>query len=77
MLTGDVADLAPIGWTNLASSVQVIGSWEVCEEPNYGGRCERVDEDEPYLDDLEMGDRISSVRQVRVPTAPAKPPGSP
>lgn len=76
-LTGDAPDLAPLGWKNIASSLQVVGSWEVCEQPNYGGRCQRVDEDEPFLDDLQMGDRISSVRQVRPATAPATPQGSP
>ena len=72
-LTGDAPDLAPLGWTNIASSLQVVGVWEVCDEPNYAGHCERIVDDEANLDDLELSDRISSVRQVREPKAPATP----
>ena len=61
---GDAADLAPLGWNDLALSLQVRGTWEVCEEPNFGGHCERIGEDEPNLGELKLSRRISSFRKV-------------
>ncbi len=59
-----MTDLAPLGWNDIASSLRVRGVWEVCEGVNFGGRCQRIAEDEPNLEDLGLNDRISSVRQV-------------
>jgi len=63
--SGDAPDLAPFGWNDLASSLQVRGAWEVCEEPNYGGRCERVGEDTSDLAELKLNKRISSFRPAK------------
>lgn len=73
-LSGDAPDLAPLGWTDLASSLQVRGGvWLVCDQVNYGGHCERILEDEPNLGDLDLSDRIKSLRQLNEPSAPATP----
>ena len=62
---GDAPNLTPLGWNDHASSLQVRGTWEVCEDANFAGRCQRTSEDEPNLADIGMNDRISSLRQVR------------
>jgi hypothetical protein len=63
--TGDAPDLAPLGWSDLAASLQVRGIWQVCEEANYGGLCANVSEDEPNLAELRLLKQISSFRQVQ------------
>ena len=63
--SGDAPNLTPLGWNDHASSLQVRGTWEVCEDANFSGRCQHLSEDEPNLADIGMNDRNSSVRQVR------------
>jgi hypothetical protein len=73
-VSGDIPDLSPIGWRNLASSLQVKGgAWEVCDQANYQGHCERVVEDAPDLADIGLSNRINSVRQLHEPSPPAEP----
>lgn len=43
VVTGETAFLA--GFNDRASSARVNGSWEVCEDTRFGGRCERIDRD--------------------------------
>lgn len=45
-----------------ASSLRVSGSWEICSDSNFRGRCVVVSEDVPDLKILRMNDNISSVR---------------
>lgn len=45
-----------------ASSLKVTGSWEVCENGNFKGRCVTVTQDVPDLKTLRMNNNISSVR---------------
>ncbi len=63
-LTGDAPDLAALGWTDLASSLQVRGVWEVCEKPNYAGNCARIEDDQPNLADIGFNHRIRSLRRA-------------
>ena len=48
-----------------ASSARVRGSWEVCEDARFGGRCERISGDVRNFADYGLNDRISSVRPSR------------
>jgi Beta/Gamma crystallin len=49
--------------SNTAGSLKVVsGRWEVCDEPNFGGRCATVTNDIPDLARLRLRNRISSVR---------------
>jgi hypothetical protein len=48
-----------------ASSVRVVsGSWQLCEDDNFRGRCVTVDQDVPKLSRLGMDDKISSLRPL-------------
>jgi len=68
----DVPDLRARGFNNIASSMRVRrGSWEVCEDVNYRGRCRIFDANENNLAPLGLNDRISSVRRTdNVPGGP-------
>jgi hypothetical protein len=46
------------------SSVRVTGTWELCEDDNFRGRCIIVNQDVPKLDRLGFDDRLSSLRPV-------------
>jgi hypothetical protein len=48
---------------NRVSSAQVeSGTWELCEEPRFGGRCVAIRQDVADLTRLRLNDRVSSVR---------------
>ena len=47
---------------NQAGSAQVVGRWELCDEPGFRGRCVTVSSDVRDLGRLGLRDRISSVR---------------
>ena len=48
-----------------ASSVRVLsGTWELCDDDHFRGRCITVDRDVPKLDRMGMDDRISSARPI-------------
>jgi hypothetical protein len=47
---------------NQAGSAQVVGRWELCDEPGFNGRCVTVTSDVRDLGRLGLRDRISSVR---------------
>lgn len=62
-VSGETAFLST--FNDRASSARVNGSWEVCEDARFGGRCERIDRDVRNLSDFGLNDRISSVRAAR------------
>lgn len=61
----DTRDLADMSFDGRASSVVVReGTWELCSEPRFEGRCSTYRPgDYRYL--AAMNDRVSSVRQIR------------
>jgi hypothetical protein len=63
----DTPDLAPYGMDDRISSLRVGPGemWEVCELPNYGGRCQVFSGAEPQLRQNGWSDIISSVRRVQ------------
>jgi hypothetical protein len=62
-VTGETAFLS--SFNDRASSARVNGSWEVCEDARFGGRCERIDRDVRNFTEFGLNDRISSVRASR------------
>ena len=59
-----VRDLSRVGFNDRASSLVVhSGRWQVCEYPDFRGQCVYLDRGE-YGDLRQLGDRISSVREV-------------
>jgi hypothetical protein len=64
-LIRDWPNLAPRRFDNLASSARVEGEWELCEGPDYTGRCVRVSAATGDLSGLGMSDLVSSARRVR------------
>lgn len=47
------------------SSIRVIsGTWELCEDDNFRGRCITVSQDVPKLDRMGFDDRLSSLRPL-------------
>ena len=47
------------------SSVKVLsGSWELCEDENFRGRCIIVNQDVPKLDRMGFDDKLSSLRPL-------------
>lgn len=64
-LRGDVLDLSAYAFSDRTSSIRVLeGRWEICDRPNFGGRCALIDGDLDDRDLIRLGlqDRISSVR---------------
>ena len=56
----------PKQYNDQALSLRVQGGvWQVCADSDFGGRCQIVDRDVPNLNDLGLGEAISSLRQVR------------
>ena len=59
---GDVRRLSSVNFNDRARSVRVIsGVWTLCEDANFGGRCEYVDRDIPDLRRLGLRGNISSI----------------
>lgn len=50
------------GMNDKASSLKVTGSWQICEDSRFRGRCVTVTQDVPDLKVLRMNNNISSVR---------------
>ena len=78
-LTDSVPLLGALSFNNKASSVRVTsGTWELCVDPGFGGRCVIVRTDIPRLGTLNLNDKISSVRFIpTVTTPPPSPPTTP
>jgi hypothetical protein len=56
------------GFGNRAQSVQVIGTWQMCDGTDFTGHCVTVSEDIPNLGSLGLNNRVSSAR----PLGPAR-----
>jgi len=61
-----VNDLAATGFYDFATSIVVrSGTWEVCDDANFQGRCMRLNPGEyPSLQSMGLDDRVASVREV-------------
>lgn len=55
----------PRQYNDQAMSLRVQGVWQVCADSDFGGRCQIIDRDVPNLNDLGLGEAISSLRQVQ------------
>lgn len=60
-------NLARTGFNDVASSIRIVGggTWQLCSDKNYGGRCVNVRSDVRDLNTLLMNNRISSLRRIR------------
>jgi len=75
----DMPDIGATGLGRLISSVRVgpKETWQVCTEPNYGGRCRLLSTSVTNLQTLELNDAIMSVRRATAPAPPAAEPPNP
>ena len=64
-LTENDADLTDMNFSAVASSVRIYGGvWQLCDQPNFTGRCEPLSAD-ANLEANGFGDKIASVRLMR------------
>jgi Beta/Gamma crystallin len=49
---------------NRAQSVQVVGTWQLCDGPNFSGRCVTVSQNVPNLSAYGLNNRVSSARPL-------------
>ena len=64
-LNRGVSDLRRYRFNDNVSSIQIrSGRWEVCEHPNFQGRCEIIDASVDRMYNLRLNDQISSIRPV-------------
>lgn len=56
---------------NRASSLNVRGSWEICDRPNFRGRCVVVSGEVPSLRSYGMQNRVASARPIRREPGPS------
>lgn len=69
--TGELSALGrETGMNDKASSVRVLGSWDLCEHSNFKGRCVTVTADTPDLKAIGVNNNISSVRPTPGDTGP-------
>lgn len=59
-------DLVPFGLNDQISSIRIPPgeSWEICQDVNFGNRCQVLTRSISDLDDIGWDDRISSLRRV-------------
>ena len=62
--TFDYANGGLGGFGSRAQSLQVIGTWQICDGPNFTGRCVVISENVPNLGSYGMNNRVSSVRPM-------------
>lgn len=76
-----VGNLDRYGFNGRAASADVIGgSWQVCEDPRFGGRCMQLQPGRyPDLRSMGLGDRVASAQLIPVggPVAVIDPPRPP
>lgn len=75
--TADTPDLSGTGFDRMISSLGVGKgeSWQVCSEPNYGGKCRTVTGGLSNLRDFEgWNDAIRSLRRLPANTPPSRTP---
>lgn len=64
-ITGPVARLGDLRFNDKASSIRITaGTWEVCVDPNFRGRCEIIEWREDRLNEIRLNDKITSIRPV-------------
>ena len=66
-LTGSTPDISAVGMGGTISSLRLPsgGTWQVCTEPNYRGRCQVVSSDMPDLRQGDWNDVIASAHRIR------------
>ncbi len=52
----------PRDWNDKAMSARFQGRWRICENSDFGGRCQDVSGDVPNMNTLGMGERITSLQ---------------
>ncbi|WP_109261725.1 beta/gamma crystallin-related protein [Hyphobacterium indicum] len=67
----DGSNLTNLNFNDRASSMRVLGNWEVCEHVNFDGACQRFNSDVANLGGF--NDRISSVRVLATIPPPSRP----
>jgi hypothetical protein len=61
----EVRKLSSRDMDDKVSSIRVLGgTWQVCKDDDFGGRCEIVDHSMQDMREIGMGNKISSVRPV-------------
>jgi hypothetical protein len=56
----------PRQFNDQAMSLRVQGgTWQICADSDFEGRCQIIDRDVPNLNELGLGEALSSIRQVR------------
>jgi hypothetical protein len=63
----DTPDLRPYALNDKVSSIEIAPGdvWEICQDINYGNRCQVISNSVPDLRSIGWNDRISSLRRVR------------
>jgi Beta/Gamma crystallin len=61
----DVENLSRRGFNDIAQSARLEGSWRLCENADYGGRCETLQGAVPDLNRYGLGNRLSSLQSLR------------
>lgn len=60
-----IPNLERQGFGRAASAEVLAGSWDVCEDPRFGGRCTRLSPGRyPTISSMGLSDRVASVRGV-------------
>ena len=62
----DYTNLATTGFNDAVSSVRIMGrgTWRLCSDKEYGGRCVNVSSDAGDLSAIGLRGKVSSIRQV-------------
>lgn len=65
-IDGDYSNLGNTGFNDKTSSVAIQGggTWRLCSDKNYGGKCADVTSSVSDLQRIGLGNRISSVRRI-------------
>lgn len=64
---GPTDNLNERGFNDRAMSARVVGSWELCADADFRGRCQVLDRDVADLTDVELDRSISSLRPAGEP----------